>query len=123
MKKFLSIMLVFVITFCMIGCSEKTPKGMSDEMYEFAKEITTEVHAFLDGKIERSETKDLTDILGKMVELLEEENEEGILDEKYYNDEEIVTLSTQLLLYLYSEDSINELEDNLEAIDNMLENK
>lgn len=123
MKKFLSIMLVFVITFCMIGCSEKTPKGMSDEMYEFAKEITTEVHAFLDGKIERSETKDLTDIFGKMVELLEEENEEGILDEKYYNDEEIVTLSTQLLLYLYSEDSINELEDNLEAIDNMLENK
>lgn len=116
-------MLVFVITFCMIGCSEKTPKGMSDEMYEFAKEITTEVHAFLDGKIERSETKDLTDIFGKMVELLEEENEEGILDEKYYNDEEIVTLSTQLLLYLYSEDSINELEDNLEAIDNMLENK
>lgn len=123
MKKFLSIMLVFAITFCMIGCSEKTPKGMSDEMYEFAKEITTEVHAFLDGKIERSETKDLTDILGKMVELLEEEDEEGILDEKYYNDEEIVTLSTQLLLYLYSEDSINELEDNLEAIDNMLENK
>ena len=122
-NKFLAIMLVFVISFCIIGCSDKTPKGMSAEMYNYVKETTTKVHSFLDGEIERSETKDLTEITNKMVELLEKENEEGLLDEKYYNDKEAATLTTTMLLYLYAEDSIDELEDTLAEIDKMLENK
>lgn len=122
-KKCLAIMLVFVVSFCIIGCSEKTPKGMSDEMYKCVKEITTKVHAFLDGEIERSETKGLVDIVEEMVKIVEKEEEEGLLDEKYYNDREVAILTTTMVRYLYSQDSIDELEDTLAEVDEMLENK
>ena len=116
-------MLSVIIVISLIGCAGRTPKGMSDEMYKYVKECTTTVHDFLDGKIERSETKELTEVADEIAELLEKENAEGLLDEKYYNDKEVATLTLTMLLYLYSEDSINELEDTLEDVEELIENK
>ena len=123
MKKILCVMLSVIIVISLIGCTGGTPKGMSDEMYKYVKECTTTVRDFLDGKIERSETKELTEVADEIAELIEKENAEGLLDEKYYNDKEVATLTLTMLLYLYSEDSINELEDTLEDVEELIENK
>lgn len=123
MKKFLSIMLVFAITFCMIGCSEKTPKGMSDEMYEFAKEYSVTAHKFLDGEIKLSDTKELGETSEKMVDHIQKEYDDGSLVEQYYNDKEVSMLCAELMIYLYTEDNIHEAEDTLAKIDEFLNNK
>lgn len=116
-------MLVFAITFCMIGCSEKTPKGMSDEMYEFAKEYSVTAHKFLDGEIKLSDTKELGETSEKMVDHIQKEYDDGSLVEQYYNDKEVSMLCAELMIYLYTEDNIHEAEDTLAKIDEFLNNK
>ena len=109
------------------GCQkkedDKTPKGMSAEMYGYASEISSTVHQFLDGDIKRSDTKDLSDLATKMSDLVQSEYDDGSLDEQYYNDKEVATLCAQTMIYLYSEDSIHEAEDTLDQVDEFLNNK
>ena len=121
-KIFLSILTVVAII-SSIGCKDKTPKGMSEEMYGYTNEISSEIHKFLDGKIKRSDTKDLTSIGDKMSDLLQQEYDDGSLDEKYYNDKEAATLAAQSMIYLYSEDSIDDLKDTLSQLDSLLNDK
>ena len=124
-KKIISIwtIVLMIVVVCMNGCAEKTPKGMSSEMYGYVKEATTTTHRFLDGEITRSDTKGLTDTAEKIADLVKKESADGILDEKYYNDKEAGQLALQMMLYLYSEDGIDEVENALEELDIMLANK
>ena len=54
---------------------------------------------------------------------MKKESADGSLDEKYYNDKEAGQLALQMMLYLYSEDGIDEVENALEELDIMLANK
>ena len=92
-------------------------------MYGYLKEATTTTQIFLDGEITRSDTKGLTDTAEKIADLVKQESADGSLDEKYYNDKEAGQLALQMMLYLYSEDGIDEVENALEELDIMLANK
>ena len=103
--------------------SKKIPKGMSEEMYGYAKKISVTVHKFLDGEIERSDILVLEELPEKMVDHIKKEDEDGSLIEQYYNDEEIGMLCTELMIYLFTEDNMSEAEDTLNSIDEFLNNK
>lgn len=124
-KQFLIIGMVISIIICTLGCGkeDKTPKGMSSEMYGYTKEISTKVHEFLDGDIERSETNYLVDKSQKIADLIEKENKDGSLVEKYYNDEEAAKKALNVLLYLNAKDGIDTMKTLLSELDEMLADK
>ena len=122
-KKIIVTMLVSVTIVCTVGCQKKIPKGMSEEMYGYAKKISVTVHKFLDGEIERSDILVLEELPEKLVDHIKKEDEDGSLIEQYYNDEEIGMLCTELMIYLFTEDNMSEAEDTLNSIDEFLNNK
>ena len=123
LKKIIVTMLVSVTIVCTVGCQKKIPKGMSEEMYGYAKKISVTVHKFLDGEIERSDILVLEELPEKMVDHIKKEDEDWSLIEQYYNDEEIGMLCTELMIYLFTEDNMSEAEDTLNSIDEFLNNK
>ena len=139
-KKIIVTMLVSVTIVCTVGCQKKIPKGMSEEMYGYAKKISVTVHKFLDGEIERSDILVLEELPEKMVDHIKKEDEEiavamalAILDDDtlehppieavFTVDEEIGMLCTELMIYLFTEDNMSEAEDTLNSIDEFLNNK
>lgn len=116
-------MLISVSIICTAGCQEKIPKGMSEEMYGYVKEISVTVHKFLDGEIERSDMLELEELPEKMVDHVKKEYDDGSLVEKYYNDKEVGMLCTELMIDLFTEDNMREAEATLDKIDEFLSNK
>lgn len=123
MRKLMVVMLISVSIICTVGCQGKIPKGMSEEMYGYVKEISVTVHKFLDGEIERSDMLELEEFPEKMVDHVKKEYDDGSLVEKYYNDKEVGMLCTELMIDLFTEDNMREAEATLDKIDEFLSNK